>query len=109
MGDAARLSYVEMLPDEKGPTTVTVLSRAVAWFNGPGYRYAEAKGYKCRRVLSDNGSAYNSHDSQKAAKAKGLKVKKTRRYTPRTNGKAERYGLRRTSSTSKPCWRSGPT
>ena len=35
------------LPDEKGPTAVGFLSRAVAWFNG--------QGIECRRVLSDNG------------------------------------------------------
>ncbi len=80
-----------MLPDEKGPTTVGFLSRAVAWFNAPGYRYAEAKGYECRRVLSDNGSAHKSHGWRKAGLAMGLKVKKTRPYTPRTNGKAERF------------------
>ncbi len=89
--DAARLAYVEVLADEKGPTTVGFLSRGVAWFNGQGYRCAEAKGYACRRVLSDNGSAYNSHGWRKAAQAMGLKVKKTRPYTPRTNGKDERF------------------
>jgi transposase InsO family protein len=81
--DATRLSYVEVLPDEKGPTTVGFLSRAVAWFNG--------QGIECRRVLSDNGSAYKSHGWRKACQAMGLKVKKTRPYTPRTNGKAERF------------------
>jgi transposase InsO family protein len=91
MDDATRLSYVEVLADEKGPTTVAFLSRAVAWFNGQEYRYAEAKGYECRRVLSDNGSAYKSHGWRKAAQAMGLKVKKTRPYTPRSNRKAERF------------------
>ncbi|MGB5135794.1 MAG: integrase core domain-containing protein, partial [Prochlorococcaceae cyanobacterium] len=81
--DATRLSYVEVLADEKGPTTVGFLSRAVAWFN--------AQGIECRRVLSDNGSAYKSHGWRKACQAMGLKVKKTRPYTPRTNGKAERF------------------
>jgi hypothetical protein len=57
--DTTRLSYVEVLPDEKGPTTVGFLSRAVAWFNGQGIDY--------RRVLSDNGSAYKSHGWRKAA------------------------------------------
>ncbi|MFQ6540322.1 hypothetical protein ACLNEE_16700, partial [Aphanothece stagnina RSMan2012] len=43
--DATRLAYVEVLPDEKAPTTVGFLSRAVAWFN--------SQGIECRRVLSD--------------------------------------------------------
>jgi transposase InsO family protein len=90
MDDANCLFCVEVLADEKVPTTVGFLSRAVAWFNGQGYRYAEAKGYECRRVRSDNGSAYTSHAWRNAAQPMGVKVKKTRPYTPRTNGKAER-------------------
>ena len=81
--DTTRLAYVEVLADEKGPTTVGFLSRAVAWFNG--------QGIECRRVLSDNGSDYKSHGWRKACQAMGLKAKKTRPYTPRTNGKAERF------------------
>jgi transposase len=81
--DATRLSYVEVLHDEKGPTTVGFLSRALAWFN--------SQGIECRRVLSDNGSAYKSYGWRKACQAMGLKAKKTRPYTPRTNGKAERF------------------
>lgn len=41
-----------MLTDEKGPTTVGFLGRAVAWSNDPGIEY--------KRVLSENGSAYKS-------------------------------------------------
>lgn len=71
------------LPIEKGPTTVGIRSRAVAWFN--------SQGIECRRVLSDNGSAYKSHGWRKAAQVMGLTMKKTSPYTPRTNGKAERF------------------
>jgi hypothetical protein len=49
MDDPTRQFDVEVLADEKGPTTAGFLSRAVAWFNG--------QGVECRRVLSDNGSA----------------------------------------------------
>lgn len=89
--DATRLSYIGILSAEKGPTTVGLLSRAVDWFNGQGYRCAEAKGYEGRRVLSGNGSAYKSNGWRKAAQAMGLKVRKTRSCTPRANGKAERF------------------
>ena len=58
--DATRLAYVEVLPDEKQATTVGFLLRAVAWFDGQGNRFAEACGYSCKRVLSDNASAYRS-------------------------------------------------
>ena len=90
-----------MLPDEKQATTVGFLLRAVAWFDG--------KGITCKRVLSDIGSAYRSKPWREACPALGLTPKRTRPYTPKTNGKAERYGLRPTSSTSRPYWLNGPT
>jgi transposase InsO family protein len=55
----------------------------VAWFNGLGV--------ECRQVMSDNGSAYISKAFAKACCALGLKRIRTRPYTPRTNGKAERF------------------
>ena len=81
--DATRLAYVEVLPDEKQATTVGFLLRAVAWFDG--------QGISCKRVLSDNGSAYRSKPWREACSALGLTPKRTRPYTPRTNGKAERF------------------
>ncbi len=41
--------------------------------------------------MTDNGSAYLSRDSRAAVGAAGLKYKRTGPYTPRTNGKAERF------------------
>jgi transposase InsO family protein len=43
------------------------------------------------RVLSDNGSAYRSHLVAAVGRALGLSHRFTRPYTPRTNGKAERF------------------
>ena len=81
--DATRLAYVEVLADEQQATAIGFLSRAVAWFNG--------KGVERRQVMSDNGPAYLSRSFAKACKALGLKHIRTRPYTPRTNGKAERF------------------
>ncbi len=61
MDDATRLAYVEVLPDEQKATTVGFLARAVGWFN--------EQGITCRRILSDNGSAYRSGEWRKACKA----------------------------------------
>ena len=83
MDDATRLAYVEVLPDEQKATTVGFLARAVGWFN--------AQGITCRRILSDNGSAYRSGEWRKACKALDLHPIRTKPYTPRTNGKAERF------------------
>jgi transposase InsO family protein len=83
MDDATRLAYVEVLPDEQQGTAIGFLSRALAWFNG--------QGVDCRQVMSDNGPAYISRRIAKACKVLGLKHIRTRPYTPRTNGKAERF------------------
>lgn len=81
--DATRLAYVEVLADEQKATTIGFLARSVGWFS--------EHGITCRRVLSDNGSAYRSVDWRKACQALALKPIRTKPYTPRTNGKAERF------------------
>jgi len=81
--DATRLAYVEVLPDEQQATTVCFMVRAVSWFN--------SQGITCRRVLSDNGSAYRYKQWRKACSAMGLKAKRARAYRPQTNGKAKRF------------------
>ena len=104
--DATLLAYVEVLPDEKQATTVGFLLRAVAWF--------DSQGFSCKRVLSDNGSAYRSRPWREACSALGLIPKRTRPYTPRTNGKAERfiktllaewaYSMAFQTSAERNCW-----
>ena len=41
--------------------------------------------------MTDNGSCYRSHAFRDACRDLGLKHIRTRPYTPRTNGKAERF------------------
>jgi transposase InsO family protein len=81
--DASRLAYVEVLPDEGGVTTTQFLWRARAWFRRHGIRV--------RRVLTDNGSGYVSDRFARLCRSAGVRYLRTRPYTPRTNGKAERF------------------
>jgi transposase InsO family protein len=81
--DASRLAYTEILPDEKKESATAFLERALAFF--------ERHGVKVERVMTDNGSAYKSHVFRAALAARGIGHKRTRPYTPRTNGKAERF------------------
>jgi transposase InsO family protein len=81
--DASRLAYTELLPDERKESAVAFLTRALAWF--------ASLGVSVERVMTDNGSAYRSHAFRKACEQAKLKHKRTRPYTPRTNGKAERF------------------
>ena len=81
--DATRLAYVEVLPDEHGVTCVRFLWRTLAWFR--------RHGICVRRLMTDNGSGYRADVFTTACQGAGLRHTRTRPYTPRTNGKAERF------------------
>lgn len=81
--DYSRSSFVEVLPDERAPTTAAFLGRALAWFARHG---VIAEG-----LLTDNGGNYLSKDFSAACTAAALKHHRTRPYRPCTNGKAERF------------------
>ena len=48
-------------------------------------------GVTVKRVMTDNGPCYTSHAFAATCKQFGLKHIRTKPYTPRTNGKAERF------------------
>ena len=81
--DHSRLAFSQLLPNQTAETTITFLSRAVAF-------YAQ-HGITIRALLTDNGSCYRSHQFRQACGQLGLRHRFTRPYTPRTNGKAERF------------------
>ena len=80
--DHSRVAYVEILPDEQGPTTAAFFRRAVAWFT--------ARGVAVVRVMTDNGACYQSLAFATACRDGTIRHLRTKPYTPRTNGKAER-------------------
>jgi transposase InsO family protein len=81
--DATRLAYTEVLPDEKKETAIAFLSRSLAFF--------KAHGIVAERIMTDNGSAYRSDTFRNALAIQKVRHIRTRPYTPRTNGKAERF------------------
>jgi transposase InsO family protein len=81
--DASRVAYSQVLPDEEGDSAAAFLRAAVAYYAGLGVRV--------REVLTDNGTCYRSKLFAQACADLGLKHRRTRPYTPRTNGKAERF------------------
>jgi transposase InsO family protein len=81
--DHSRVAYVEILPDQLAPTCAAFLRRTLAWF--------AARGIVVRRVMSDNGSGYVSRLFRATCADLQLRHLRTRAYTPRTNGKAERF------------------
>jgi transposase InsO family protein/transposase len=81
--DATRLAYVEVLENERAPTAVGFLRRAVA-------HYA-SYGITTQALITDNGSPYRSTVHAIACRALGIRHLRTRPYRPQTNGKAERF------------------
>jgi transposase InsO family protein len=81
--DASRVAYAQLLPDEGADCTVAFLRAAVAYYAGLGVRI--------KGVYTDNAKAYRGHDFARACEQLGLSHHYTRPYTPRTNGKAERF------------------
>jgi len=81
--DHSRLAYVEVHDDEKATTAMSFIARAVAWF--------ESHGITVERLMSDNGSCYRSKAFNDLLKGLGIRHIFTRPYTPKTNGKAERF------------------
>jgi transposase InsO family protein len=81
--DASRIAFSQIKPDERKRSAVAFLKAAVAY-------YARL-GVKLERVMTDNGSCYRSRAFKNACRRLRLKHIRTRPYTPRTNGKAERF------------------
>jgi len=81
--DASRLAYTEILPSEGQYDTTAFLQRALAWLG--------RHGVAVQRVMTDNGSAYRSKLFARVLRDGAMRHVRTRPYTPRTNGKAERF------------------
>ena len=81
--DASRVAFSQILPDEKKESAIAFLKTAIAYYTSLGITVA--------RVMTDNGSCYRSQDFKAACSALGIKHIRTRPYTPKTNGKAERF------------------
>jgi transposase InsO family protein len=81
--DASRVAFSQILTDEKAISAVAFLKASVAYYASLGVTVS--------RVMTDNGSCYRSFDFRDACRALGLKHVRTKPYTPKTNGKAERF------------------
>ncbi len=78
----SRLAYTEALPDETAATAIAFLRRARGFFATHGITHLE-------RIVTDNGACYRAHDF--ATVLQGARHQRITPYTPRHNGKVERY------------------
>jgi transposase InsO family protein len=81
--DASRIAFSAIYPDESARSARALLAAAV--------RYYASLGIRIQRVLTDNGPCYKARRFRRLCKRLGIKPMRTKPYTPRTNGKAERF------------------
>jgi transposase InsO family protein len=81
--DASRIAFAQVMPDETKESATAFLKAALAYYQSLGVTVA--------RVMTDNGGCYRAFDFRDACRDLGLKHIRTRPYTPKTNGKAERF------------------
>ena len=82
--DHSRLAYGELLSDERAATTTAFFQRALAWFDGHQIQ--------TRRVMTDGAWSYTRNRSFAELLAeRQIRQIVTPPYTPRWNGKVERF------------------
>jgi transposase InsO family protein len=81
--DASRIAFAQILPDETHHSVRRFLYNALHYFASLGIRV--------RRLMTDNGSAYRSKYIASDLQTLQIRHLFTKPYTPRTNGKAERF------------------
>jgi transposase InsO family protein len=81
--DNSRIAFAKVMANEKKRSATSFLKAALAYY--------ESLGIKVERVMTDNGSCYKSFAFRRLCKRLGLKHIRTKPYTPKTNGKAERF------------------
>jgi len=82
--DCSRLAYSELCDDERADTVTAFTTRALDFFL--------AHGVVTERLMTDNAFAYTKNRSLRdLLHRRAISHLRTRPYTPRTNGKVERY------------------
>lgn len=81
--DNSRIAFSQIRKDEKKSSAIAFLKAAVAYY--------KSLGVGVERVMTDNGSCYKSFAFATACKRLKIKHIRTKPYTPKTNGKAERF------------------
>jgi transposase InsO family protein len=81
--DHSRIAFSQILPNGTAASSIAFLNACLSY-------YARL-GIHIRRLLTDNGHCYRPHAFRRAVLVLGPRHRFTRPYTPRTNGKAERF------------------
>jgi transposase InsO family protein len=79
----SRFVHLAVKDDETEASAVALLNEVLAAFP-----------FRITHVLTDRGSCFTAEGFEKACRRHGVEHRKTRPYTPRTNGMAERFNGR---------------
>lgn len=80
--DHSRVAFGSIEGNERGSSACRALLQALRYYRGLGITF--------QRVMTDNGACYKSRRFRRLLRRLRLRHLRTRPYTPRTNGKAER-------------------
>jgi transposase InsO family protein len=81
--DHSRVGHIQIWSDETSASAWRALIATV--------RYFRTLGVRIERILTDNGACYRSHKFARCCRRLGIKHRRTKPYSPQTNGKAERF------------------
>jgi transposase InsO family protein len=81
--DASRIAFSKVMNNERQGCAIAFLKAAIAYY--------KSLGVTVQRVMTDNGSCYKAHAFARACKRLKIRHIRTKPYTPKTNGKAERF------------------
>jgi len=83
IADHSRIAFAKIMGSERKRSATAFLKAATAYY--------ESLGIKVERVMTDNGACYKAFAFRRLCKRLGLRHIRTKPYTPKTNGKAERF------------------
>jgi transposase InsO family protein len=81
--DHSRVAFSKVMRNERQGCAIAFLKAAVAYY--------ASLGIKVERVMTDNGSCYKAFAFRKTCRRLAIRHLRTKPYTPKTNGKAERF------------------
>jgi transposase InsO family protein len=81
--DHSRVAFAKVMSNEKKRSAIAFLKAALAYY--------ASLGIKVERVMTDSGSCYKFFAFRRDCRRLSLRHIRTKPYTPKTNGKAERF------------------
>ena len=79
----SRISFGRLMPYQTSRSAIAFLQSAIGYY--------QSRGVAVKGIMTDNGACYTSKLFREACARLDIRHRRTRPFTPRTNGKAERF------------------